>query len=368
MIDEFESSGWDAQITSLSGVHILQTWEWAQVKARVGWQSYPRLWWQDRRPQAGALVLQRGLSLPGIGKRMQVLYVPKGPMLDWQNESLRKQILDDLQDFARQKGAIFLKIDPDVLLGTGIPGTPESRDFSLGAQIEADLRQRGWLYSSSQVQFRNSVWIDLTPEEDQLLARMKPKTRYNIRLSERKGVQIRVGTGDDLPALYRMYAETSVRDGFAIRDEAYYRCVWETFLGAGLAEVLIAEVEGEPAAAVVVFRFAGRAWYLYGMSRQVHREKMPNVLLQWEAIRRAKEAGCAVYDLWGAPDLFDPSDPLWGVYRFKEGLGGQVVRTLGAWDYPVQPWLYRLYTQTLPKALDIMRSRGRRRTQQTLSP
>jgi len=126
-------------------------------------------------------------------------------------------------------------------------------------------------------------------------------------------------------------------------------------------------VDGQPVAAIFLFYFAGRAYYLYGMSRDAQREKMPNHLLQWEAMRRAKAAGCKLYDLWGAPDVFDESDPMWGVFRFKEGLGGTVFRGLGAWDYTPSPVLYRLYTQTLPRVLDIMRARGKSRTRQALN-
>jgi lipid II:glycine glycyltransferase (peptidoglycan interpeptide bridge formation enzyme) len=151
-----------------------------------------------------------------------------------------------------------------------------------------------------------------------------------------------------------------------IRDQAYYQALWFTMMDAGLAEPLIAEVEGQPVAGVVIFRFAGRAWYMQGMSRPAHREKMPNYLLQWEAIRRAKAGGCRVYDLWRAPDDFTESDPLWGVYRFKEGLGGQVVRHIGAWDQPVRPLSYQLYTRLLPRMLDLMRRRGKERTRRLI--
>lgn len=129
---------------------------------------------------------------------------------------------------------------------------------------------------------------------------------------------------------------------------------------------LIAEVAGEPVAAIFLFMFAGRAYYVYGMSRDAHREKMPTYLLQWEAMKRAKAFGCASYDLWGAPDEFDESDSMWGVYRFKEGLGGDVIRTLGAWDYAPNTLLYRLYTEVMPRVLDVMRSRGREKTRQGL--
>jgi lipid II:glycine glycyltransferase (peptidoglycan interpeptide bridge formation enzyme) len=115
-----------------------------------------------------------------------------------------------------------------------------------------------------------------------------------------------------------------------------------------------------------MFYFAGQAIYLFGMSRDQHREKMPNYLLQWEAMRRAKVLGCKVYNLWGAPDEFDPNDGLWGVFRFKEGLGGYVSRTLGAWDFTPNPILYKMYTEVLPRLMDIMRARGKARTRQSL--
>jgi lipid II:glycine glycyltransferase (peptidoglycan interpeptide bridge formation enzyme) len=157
-----------------------------------------------------------------------------------------------------------------------------------------------------------------------------------------------------------------------IRQAEYYLKVWETFLrplsdsSQPCAEALIAEVAGEAVAAIFVFYFAGRAYYLYGMSRAAHREKMPNHLLQWEAIQRARRQGCTSYDLWGAPNELNENDPLWGVYRFKEGLGGQVIRTVGAWDYPASAIWYPVYTRLVPRLLDLMRARGRRQARDVL--
>ncbi|MFZ6027189.1 MAG: lipid II:glycine glycyltransferase FemX [Chloroflexota bacterium] len=386
---------WNDLISPLPGAHLLQTAQWAQVKAQYGWQAFYLLWESadqaccvmresdithhaTRIVSAACLVLQRSIPIGGFAARLSVMYAPKGPLLDWADAALRRRVFADLHDFARRQGAIFLKIDPDLFLGTGIPGGPDERPNPTGQTVLAEMRAGGWRFSAEQIQFRNTVLIDLAPAEDELLANMKQKTRYNIRLAERKGVTLRAGTPDDDALLYRMYAETSVRDGFVVRDDAYYRAVFRAFRAAipqiaGPAsstpymEPLIAEVEGDPVAAVVIFRFAGRAWYLYGMSRQAHREKMPNYLLQWEAMRRAKAAGCTLYDLWGAPDVFDESDAMWGVFRFKEGLGGSVARTLGAWDLPVRPLYYRLYTQILPKILDVMRRRGKEQTRQVLA-
>ena len=113
----------------------------------------------------------------------------------------------------------------------------------------AALTRRGWRPSGEQIQYRNTVVTDLTPSEDELLAAMKPKWRYNIRLAERRGVVVRDGTAADLPTFYAMYAETGGRDGFLVRPFDYYRTIWERFLADGLGHVLLAEVEGAPVAA-----------------------------------------------------------------------------------------------------------------------
>ncbi|MBN2146770.1 MAG: peptidoglycan bridge formation glycyltransferase FemA/FemB family protein [Anaerolineales bacterium] len=378
-VSQTKPTDWNERIGSLPGAHVLQTGQWAAVKERFGWQPL-YVTWESPTPGkstllAAALVMQRTLPVVGFAARMRVLYVPKGPLLDWDDASLRRMVLNDLQKLARRQGGIFIKIDPDVLLGVGIPGSDSAQENPSGQQVAADLTARQWRYSEEQIQFRNTVLIDLTPDEDTLLAQMKQKTRYNIRLAMRKGVSVRPATPADFHLLYLLYAQTSVRDGFTIREETYYQHVWSTFwreptdapaLSRPEAEALVAEIEGELSAGVVIFRFAGKAWYLYGMSSEAHREKMPNYLLQWEAMRRARAVGCRVYDLWGAPENFNEQDGLWGVYRFKEGLGGSVVRTLGAWDLPTQPLLYRLYTHTLPHLLDLMRRRGQTSTRTSL--
>jgi lipid II:glycine glycyltransferase (peptidoglycan interpeptide bridge formation enzyme) len=201
--------------------------------------------------------------------------------------------------------------------------------------------------------------IDLTQEEDDLLDHMKAKTRYNLRLTNRRGVRVRLGTDIDLAAFYRLYAETSQRDGFLIRPAAYYLDVWTQFLCAGRALLLLAEVEDEPIAGLILFHFAQTAWYMYGASSDQHRNLMPNYLLQWEAIRLAKQLGCTQYDMWGAPDRLDAGDPMWGVYRFKIGFGGETLRGMGAFDYAPWPRLYWAYTVAMPRVLARMRRRHR---------
>jgi peptidoglycan pentaglycine glycine transferase (the first glycine) len=371
---------WNELNAALPLPHLLQTWEWSQVKAKFGWKPMPFVWTVETGSAkssvaAAAMVLRRSISIGGFAARLNVLYIPKGPNLDWTNISLTMQVLNDLQAFAKKQGAIFLKLDPDVALGTGIPASMEAVENPAGQRLQQELKKRGWVFSQDQIQFRNTVLVNLEPSEDDLLGRMKQKTRYNIRLAGKKGVSVRRGTSADIPLLYRMYAETSVRDGFLIRSEDYYRTVWKTFAPLSVestspsqpfSEPLIAEVDGEPVGAVSMFYYAGQAVYLFGMSRDDHREKMPNYLLQWEAIRRAKDLGCRIYNLWGAPDEFVETDGLWRVFRFKEGLGGYVSRTIGAWDFTPNPVWYRLYTQTLPRIMDLMKKRGKKQTRNSL--
>jgi len=345
---------WDAALLSLPNPHVLQCWAWGELKAQTGWTARRLLWVAEGKataspppvsPRAAAAVLTRRLSprLP-----VAVAYVPKGPLLDWSEAGLVEAVLAGLEEEARRSQAIFIKLDPDL-----------RADAPVGKEVMKVLARRGWLPSAEQIQFRNTLVSDLTLDESALLAAMKPKWRYNIRLAERRGVSVRPGTVGDLPVFYGMYVETGQRDGFLVRPYSYYRAVWERFLRDGLAHLLLAEVDGHPVAGLMLFRFGPTAWYFYGASTGQARELMPNHALQWAAMRWAKAAGCTRYDWWGAPDTLDEHDPMWGVYRFKAGFGGEFVVGIGAWDFPARRGLYWVYRVVMPRALALARRRHR---------
>jgi lipid II:glycine glycyltransferase (peptidoglycan interpeptide bridge formation enzyme) len=379
--DSPKNTTWNGIIRDFPNSHVLQTSQWAELKTQFGWiPQY--LVWEEAPSGRGMRILQEsdikvgnltaaGLLLereafPGL----RVHYLPKGPLLkDWSNLPLWERVLEDLAEYAHQRGALQIKIDPDVEVGSGVPGEEDFKAFDVGEEVQQLLTRKGWVFSQEQVQFKNTILVDLQEDEDQLLARMKSKTRYNIRLAGRKGIEIRYGGLSDLPDLYRMYAETSHRAGFAIRGESYYISLWKLFMdeegkneGDPVVQPIIAEFEGQMIAGAMIFRFGNRSWYLHGMSVLDHSDKMAPHLIQWEAMRWAKGQGCTTYDMWGAPDQFEPADSLWGIYRFKRGFGGQTSLTIGAWDYPVKPLSYGLYTRWLPRLLDVMRWIGRRRT------
>jgi peptidoglycan pentaglycine glycine transferase (the first glycine) len=348
---------WNAALRALPGAHVLQTWEWGAFKQReTGWTPERLLFTNE----SGAALAAASVLTRRAGP-LRVMYVPKGPALeDYDDPDLVGGVLDHLEKRARQRRAVWLKIDPDVMAGTGVPGGADPDrppyDDPTGQRVLALLRGRGWRFSASQVQFRNTVTLDLTLDEDALLAGMNQSTRRKVRLGPKKGVSVRTANDPaDLDTLYDLYTATGERQGFLIRPLDYYREAWSRFIEAGLAHAFLAEWESQPLAGLVLFHFEPKAWYFYGMSSNAERDRMPTYLLQWEAIRWAKARGYAAYDFWGAPDNFSESDPMWGVYRFKDGFGGTVVRHIGAWDYAPAPLLYRLYARLMPALLAIMR-------------
>ncbi|MCK5197866.1 MAG: peptidoglycan bridge formation glycyltransferase FemA/FemB family protein, partial [Spirochaetales bacterium] len=195
----------------------------------------------------------------------------------------------------------------------------------------------------------DTVIISLNEDEENILARMKSKTRYNIRLSFRKGVVVQRTGAEVLDEWYRLYEETALRDKITIHSKAYYRKIFELSEGESESEekpeiiLFNAVYNDQILAGIIVARYGSRATYLYGASSNEHRNLMPAYALQWEAIKYAKEKGCTEYDLFGIPPENDPDHPMSGLYRFKTGFGGDILHRPGCWDLPLKPVVYRVY-------------------------
>jgi len=273
--------------------------------------------------ESGAQVLFRSLLLG-----YSIAYIPKGPI------HFTDELLNEQDRVCQLHKAIFLKIEP----------------FAWEPYLTWQrLEDLGW-HRSESIQPRRTVTISLTLSSEEILAGMKQKTRYNIRLAQRKDVTVR--PDDDVALFHRMMLTTGERDTFGIHSLAYYQRAYECFAPLGACTLLIAAYQGRPLAGLMAFAQGDTAWYFYGASTDEERNRMPTYLLQWEAIQWAKQKGCTVYDLWGVPDhseseleetFLDRSDGLWGVYRFKRGFGGQLHRTIGTWDRVYQPLAYKLY-------------------------
>jgi peptidoglycan pentaglycine glycine transferase (the first glycine) len=333
-VRQLSAGDWDRFVARHPDRHLLQSSPWGSLKARFGWAVERIGLSRAGQLVAGAQVLYRRLPA-GLGL---LAYVPKGPLANWSDRAQATSLVASLDAAARRRGAIALMVEPD------LPDEEAHR---------AVLSALGFRPAAlGSIQPRRTIVVDISPDEEPILARMKSKTRYNIRLAARRGVAVREASESDLPAFHSLTATTAERDEFALHPAPYYEAAYRLFASRGWGQFLLAEVDGEPVAAVMVFAIKPRAWYLYGASADSHREKMPTYLLQWEAIRWAKAIGCKTYDLWGIPDEQEETleeeftqrqDGLWGVYRFKRGFGGEIVRGVGGWDRPCSPIRYLLY-------------------------
>ena len=349
---------WKEIVHLLPNPHFLQSNIWAEIKKENGWKPF-FLIWKDSfgKIVAGVMILERRLKFLKVIS-LGIQYCPKGPLLNWENSNLTQKVLSDIEEFAKNRKVIFTKIDPDVFIDHYSQFEHITKDVNSYRNLIDFLENDGWLASKEQIQFRNSFYLSLDIAEDQLLSNMKQKTRYNIRLSERKEVKVRVGDHADFENLYKLYANTAIRDNFIIRSKEYYLNTWQKFYDEGYCEPLIAEFDGEILAAVIVYFFGDKAYYVYGMSSDKHRNLMATYLVQWKAIQRAKEKNKKIYDFWGAPDEINENDRMWGVYKFKLGFGGELVKSIGAWDFPISRVGYSFYMFVLPKILDVMRKVG----------
>jgi len=331
--DTLLPTAWDTHIAAHHG-HLLQSWAWGELKSRFGWTAR-RLGVAD----AAAQILFRRLPLG-----FTIAYIPKGPVVDWSNQAQGATLFAAIHAEARKQRAIFLKVEPDLIVDT------LERSNVQRFNVSTFLRDSGFLPGDT-IQPRTTLVIDLNGDEAAILAAMRQKTRYNIRLAAKKGVTTRQGNAGDIAAFYRLSLATAARDGFGIHSLAYYQAAYDLFAPDRCA-LFVAEFEGEPLAALMAFRHEADAYYFYGASSNEQRHLMPTYLTQWAAICWAKSQGCARYDLWGIPNA-DPAtleaeferrhDGLWGVYRFKRGFGGRFVQSVGAYDYVYNPLLYRLY-------------------------
>jgi lipid II:glycine glycyltransferase (peptidoglycan interpeptide bridge formation enzyme) len=318
-----DDAAWDAFVHTHPNGSLLQLHNWARLKNRFGWSSH-RVWLKkDGRFVAGAQILYRSAAL-GIAK---IGYIPHGPLVDWDDAEQVEVLLNQIDHSAYQRGVGLIKMEP-LLWSHHTPRWP-------------DLRQQHNLSpDTDSIQPPRTLMIDIQSSDDDILAAMHQKTRYNIRLSARKEITVREGSRADIPVFNKLMQLTGQRDSFGTHAPEYYRDVYDLFAPDHLV-LLLAEYDKRPLAAVMIAAVGKTAVYLYGASSNEERNRMPSYAVQWAAIQWAKQRGCTHYDLWGVPDADETtleagfqerSDGLWPVYRFKRGFGGQLWRTVGPVD------------------------------------
>ncbi len=286
--------------------------------------------WGEFREKTGLKVVRDGEIQVTIHKLpytpWSIGYCPKGPMPD-------ESQVETLKKIACENSCIFIKCEPKVEVG-----------IQLTANGLQQMREMGFVEGKSLFTKYNFV-LDVTPSTNELLASFKQKTRYNIKVAEKKGVVVSI---DDSPEAFERYLElteeTTKRQGFYAHGRTYHKKMWETLHGADIAHLLVAKYEGQIITTWVLFKYGDTLYYPYGASTREHREVMANNLVMWEAIRLAKKWGLTYLDMWGAlgPEA-DPNDPWYGFHTFKSGYGARHVEYIGTWDYIAKPLLYKIF-------------------------
>lgn len=415
--------------------HFAQSYEWGVFKAKSPDWDFDTVGLEDESNNlmAAALVLIR--HLPAI--RRPFLYVPRGFVLDFNNHELLANFTSHMYRYAKSKKAIFFKIDPDIKYierdreGTPLPNG-ENNQKVVDHLTNIGYKHLGFTQDfDSTIQPRYTFRLDLSPSEKELLAGCHSKARYNIKVAEKKGIEIIEGRREDLPTFESIMKVTGQRDGFLTRPLVYFEDMYDTLSGKGMCKLYLAKLNpqqvqeklnqelSETAAlitqyerqlqneelnekkrqkianklkpeqnklvnleaqladlqklsenqlgeitmsGIITTHFGNKTWYLYGASDNLYRELMPNYLIQWHALTAAKTAGYEIYDLFGISGKTDESDPLYGLYRFKKGFGGEFTEFIGEFDYVVNPFWYFIWATLLPQFKNYRKKLQNRKT------
>lgn len=322
---------WNDFVEKSPYCNITQSYEWGELASHVGAQAL-RVGVVDDKGDLCATMLALITQVPVLQRTY--MYVPRGPLIDNPNAPAMTLLLDFMRSEAHKHGAFMLKVEPGV-------------ESANACWLKA-LQRYGFRPTPYAFHVRGEWILDIRPAEKELLANMKEKWRYNVRLAGRKGVRIR--RGEDQAALatfYRLFQATSERDHFFIHDKSHYQAVLQLYSEGDRAALFLAEYGGEAIAGIIVLRLGRWSWYMYGASSNVHRQVMPNHLLQWTGIQWAKSHGCWYYNFRGIPDVLEEGEDLWGVYVFKCGFGGYAKHALESHELVYKPLIYAIYRRLL---------------------
>ncbi len=338
---------WNRFIESQATGNITQTWEWAELGAHLGSQALRLGAVEDGEIRAALLLIAE--KAPVVGQ--PYFYAPRGPVCDDPNSPALAALFAHTRTLARTHGAFMLKVEPNVNDGDQ-------------AWLDA-LRRLGLRRNPFATHPRRSWALDITPDEQTLLAHMKEKWRYNIRLAGRKGVTVRETLAEaDFETFYTLYRETAERDGIFIHEKRHYDDFLRLYGERDAATLLLAEYEGQPIAALIVARCGPVATYMFGASSNRERNRMPNHLLQWTAICWARARGCRIYDFRAIAEVLEPGEDMYSLYTYKQGFGGFSLFTLETHDLVFQPTVYWAYMRALRMKRQLVRWRQARATRQ----
>lgn len=336
---------WDTWLAANGGNHF-QSYAWGEFRTDLGWKVRRLVVQDGKETRLAAMFMRRPLPAG-----YSFWYSPEGPVVteaDWnnaRNQSAFEIFAKHLEQLAKPDKALFCKIDPHI---------------SLEAFPVVWLESLGWKDSPEDQQSTVVVHVPVDLPEEEILAQMKQKGRYNIRYAQRKGVTVRAGTSkEDLDIFYDLHATMAARQGITYRDKSYFEKQREWLMEKyGIGHFLIAEAEGKPVAAILNLYFGDEGVYQYGGSTDEDRKNMGTYLVQWAGMQEAKKRGCKYYNLTGIAHSDDPKLPWAGLRQFKLKFGGEIVHLLGAYDYPYKKAMYHAFTQADRVRRKLLKSRA----------
>jgi len=310
--------------------HFLQAPEWAEVKSE--WKHEMIIVrGEDNKIKGTMSILLR--KVPVL--KRYIMYAPRGFVGDSHDKETFTKLTEEARKIAKQYKAFIFRLDPDI---------PNDDEEFRNIIKELGYKTKKNIHSTRQViQPKWISRIDLRDkDEESLLKSFKEKHRYNVRLATRKGVTIREGTREDLPLFHKIMKATEARDNFYVRPLWYFEKIWDA-MSPNHIKMFIAEYEGEPISAVLPILYGNKVWYLYGGSTNIHRNLMPNYLLQYTMMKWALENKCDYYDFRGVSGLKDPNHPQRGIYIFKKGFNGDIIELIDEMYVVYNPFINTVF-------------------------
>jgi len=327
IVESADRDAWNAFVHAHPAGHFFQSWEWGELQDGLGGRPLRIAAVSDGRLVGAVQVL-----VFDAGTR-KFAYVPRGPVADPHDELVVGGLIDAALAVSAAAGCFMVRIEPQ---------------WASDAETAARLGQRGFAVAKQRIMPPRTLLVDLSPPPDAIWASFRSNTRNRVRLAEKLGVDVRVGSADDVPVFARLFEETNTRHGLRLaRSEAFFLAA-RHFGPLDTMRLYVARGGGADLAGIMVFRWGSTTTYLWGASSATEeaRKLNPNQLLHWTAMRWARECGCTAYDLFGIPDYDESvleaeyaqrSGGWWNLYKFKRGFRGSVYRHMGTFDHVFRP-------------------------------
>lgn len=297
--------------------HFMQGPEWGLVKSDWKWEAV------IEKNKSGDIIGALAVLIRKIpGLPFTIMYAPRGPVCDIHDKAVIASLFGGARALAVKYKSYIFKIDPDVLAG-------DKEFMAIMGSFGFELHGDGKNFDSIQPRFVFRLNIE-GKSEDEIFAGFHSKTRYNIRVAKKHGVEVKIADKSALPEFVNIMHETGKRDGFATRPIEYFERMLDAFNGQ--ARLYMAYYQDNPIAGTLAIQYGDKVWYNYGASSNKYRNMMPNYLLQWEMIRWAAQTHCRIYDFRGVSGDLSPDNPLYGLYRFKKGFNGDFTEFCGEFD------------------------------------